>query len=659
MPVTFQVVGNLADFGNDPRAGVKVRATASPGVKVGDVAVHSDEPETVVTDEDGAFALTLISVPGVWYTIRTPYSNAINTVRLAGYTPDVEDPTTGDAFAPGVVIDLIDVMDEDPSPGYEGINVSPVIAADGGDPDAAPLPVTLRRGTTAEWTAANPVLAAGEPAVVLDSGQPAELVLGDGVTAMADLRSAVWDDDARLALADTAVQPAAMADAWRAAVMELGAVYAPIRGISSEFAALGAELALAQRSTAVQIIGDSTGNATDEWVHLTAQAMAADYPGYRVEHRIWDGDAQNYQAPLVVQAAAGERHLVCDGVSRPVCVPDSATNSITGDIDLRVDVSLDSWTATGDQVLVSKFNAAGQRTIRFQVSSSAANKPQIEWSADGTTLISAVPTTWTIPAPGGRKWLRATLDVDNGAGGNTTRFYESADGYTWTQIGADVVKAGTTSLFDSTSEWQAGARGGSLAGGLLFNGKLYHVEVRNGISGPLVTPAKPEAWPTQGNSPTYGGAPLLTFVNGSHPGAFMTYLNDSTRFAHMTPDYGQALAIVSCSHNDGASTGAAYLAHWDTMLTNLRAKFPLAGMVASTQNPRTSPAASIREHAIRAAQILGWASRNRVGVIDAYRAFIEDSQDIAALVSAVDGVHPTAAGSQVWSEAAQSALTGR
>jgi len=51
-------------------------------------------------------------------------------------------------------------------------------------------------------------LAAGEPAVVLDSGQPAELVLGDGVTAMADLRRAVWGDDARLADAETAVQPA-------------------------------------------------------------------------------------------------------------------------------------------------------------------------------------------------------------------------------------------------------------------------------------------------------------------------------------------------------------------------------------------------------------------------------------------------------------------
>lgn len=61
----------------------------------------------------------------------------------------------------------------------------------------------FRRGTTAERNAANPVLAAGEPAVVLDSGQPAELVLGDGVTAMADLRAAVWDDDPRLTDART------------------------------------------------------------------------------------------------------------------------------------------------------------------------------------------------------------------------------------------------------------------------------------------------------------------------------------------------------------------------------------------------------------------------------------------------------------------------
>lgn len=47
----------------------------------------------------------------------------------------------------------------------------------------------LRRGTTAQWAAANPVLAAGEPGVDLDTG---EQRIGDGATAWADLPIA-WD----------------------------------------------------------------------------------------------------------------------------------------------------------------------------------------------------------------------------------------------------------------------------------------------------------------------------------------------------------------------------------------------------------------------------------------------------------------------------------
>ena len=79
---------------------------------------------------------------------------------------------------------------------------------DGGTAAAPLYDIRIRHDDTAGWATEDPILAAGEPAVVLDSGQPAELVLGDGVAAMADLRRAVWDDDARLALADTAVQPA-------------------------------------------------------------------------------------------------------------------------------------------------------------------------------------------------------------------------------------------------------------------------------------------------------------------------------------------------------------------------------------------------------------------------------------------------------------------
>ena len=100
MPGTFQVTGNLADFGNAARAKVKVRAVATPGIKVGDTAIHSNEPEEAVTGADGSFTLNLITLPGVWYTIQTPYSNNINTVTLAGYLPDPEDSTTGDRVRP-------------------------------------------------------------------------------------------------------------------------------------------------------------------------------------------------------------------------------------------------------------------------------------------------------------------------------------------------------------------------------------------------------------------------------------------------------------------------------------------------------------------------------------------------------------------------------
>lgn len=160
MPVTFQVVGNLADFGNDVRAGVKVRATATPGVKVGDVAVHSNEPETVVTDAAGAFTLELVSLPGVWYRIQTPYANAINTVNLAGYVPDVGDPTTGTVFPALTVINLKDVVSEDPTPGYEAVFWA---GPEGPQGPAGPTGATGATGPEGPTGPAGPLTGTGSP----------------------------------------------------------------------------------------------------------------------------------------------------------------------------------------------------------------------------------------------------------------------------------------------------------------------------------------------------------------------------------------------------------------------------------------------------------------------------------------------------------------
>ncbi len=176
MPVTFQVVGNLADFGNDARTGVMVRATATPGVKVGDVAVHSNEPETVVTDAAGAFVLELVSLPGVWYRIQTPYANAINTVHLAGYVPDVGDPTTGSVFPALTVINLKDVVSEDPTPGYEAISLTPGVASVNGVAGDVTLDAAdVGAATAAQGALADTATQPGDLATVATTGAYADL----------------------------------------------------------------------------------------------------------------------------------------------------------------------------------------------------------------------------------------------------------------------------------------------------------------------------------------------------------------------------------------------------------------------------------------------------------------------------------------------------
>ena len=42
-------------------------------------------------------------------------------------------------------------------------------------------------------------------------------------------------------------------------------------------------------------------------------------------------------------------------------------------------------------------------------------------------------------------WLRVTLSVNNGSSGNTTTFYTSSDGITWTQLGNTIINSGITS----------------------------------------------------------------------------------------------------------------------------------------------------------------------------------------------------------------------
>ena len=136
--------------------------------------------------------------------------------------------------------------------------------------------------------------------------------------------------------------------------------------------------------------------------------------------------------------------------------PDSATASIVGDIDIRVYASLTDWTPAAISTLVAKSLTTGnQRSYFFGVKTDGTL--QFQNSPDGTAaaLVTSASSVAPTVANGDALWVRVTVDVNDGAGGNVVKFYTSADYNvststgTWTQLGATVTNVGTTSIFDS------------------------------------------------------------------------------------------------------------------------------------------------------------------------------------------------------------------
>lgn len=164
--------------------------------------------------------------------------------------------------------------------------------------------------------------------------------------------------------------------------------------------------------------------------------------------------------------------------------PDTTQLSVTGDIDLRCDLEADSWVnGEASYDLIRKYTTTGnQRSYNFQVLSTGFLR--LQWSNDGTTVLSST-STLVVPITTGRLSVRVTLDVNNGAGGNTVAFYYSTDTNlstaSWTALGSSVVTAGTTSIFDSTAT--------CFIGFVSLNThyiRIYSCEIRNGIASTVV-----------------------------------------------------------------------------------------------------------------------------------------------------------------------------
>lgn len=402
-------------------------------------------------------------------------------------------------------------------------------------------------------------------------------------------------------------------------------------------------------STGVGIIGDSTGNETTEWVHLCAVAAAAKYPAFEVRHRVWDNVAQRFPAPLIVSASNDPRHLPFTAVAFQTLT--WTAPAIVGDLVVEAEILPTSWTGS-EQVIAGQFPtaAANQRAWYFYITTTG--DLAFNWTTDGTTLQTAATSgAWTKPA--GKVFVKVELDVDNGSSQHTVRFYTSTDGDTYTQIGTTVTRSGVTSIFNSTAPYEIGGRADTAG---LFNGKMYEVRVRSGlVDGPYSCPALPEHWAPKAASPGAAGKPILTFVNGSHPGANFAYLADAARMPKLTPNYGQCLVVLSSSHNEASYHGNALLNDIKALAAAVSIRVPNTPFAICTQNPRMAPANRITEQAQRRQEYTTFARAQNWTLIDSYRAFTADSRGLAALVNS-DGFHPNPEGSKLWAGVAQVAL---
>ncbi|MFP3990646.1 hypothetical protein U9R90_24915 [Streptomyces sp. E11-3] len=188
--------------------------------------------------------------------------------------------------------------------------------------------------------------------------------------------------------------------------------------------------------------------------------------------------------PLRYSVEGATPYLELDGPGR-AATPDAAPLDVTGDIDVRLDATLDAWAGQGTfRELAGKYVIAGDQRSWLLLTSPDGHLT-FRWSPDGVTIPSPSSTV-PLSVPGsGRLAVRATLDVDNGEGGHTVTFYTAPSlAGPWSQLGDPFTGAGASAVFASSAPLHVGDVGG--IGFQTPSGQLHGFELRDGINGTVV-----------------------------------------------------------------------------------------------------------------------------------------------------------------------------
>lgn len=446
--------------------------------------------------------------------------------------------------------------------------------------------------------------------------------------------------------------------ALEAAFSPVGADSGPARA----FAGVIAVLRRGMRSTCIGMVSDSTGddknagNPVDEWPRALVRKLGADYPAYTVVEKNWNDATQSYDPPTVLQTGTGggERGVVF-AKATPGSMQYPGVAATTG-LDIQMQIKPGAWTDSADRTLLSKWESGtNQRSLLFLLG--ANGSLALNHSATGAAGFGQKTSTATIPgtvapAANATLWVRATMTLDNGAGGHDVKFFTSTDGATWTQLGTTVTTAGTTTLFGGTAPYQLGALGGGLA--TPYFGTIYRVRVYGAVDGKAsLVPPLLDDWDnyaTTSEKLNFVGAPVLTLLNGGQSGQNVAYFDNATRRTVLHQPHGQAVVIVSSAHNDGTQARQVWLNNYSTLVNNIKALLPGVPILCLAQN-QTGPGGTfnltpqdVEHRATRGAMVQQWAA-SQGGV------YSFDVWPLTKPTDTVDQLHPSTgagSGSEKW-----------
>lgn len=494
-----------------------------------------------------------------------------------------------------------------------------------------------RRATKSQWSLLNPVLAAGEVGVEL--GDPLKFKMGNGLTPWNQLKYFVDET-----LTGSGPGPS-------------------INQVAPTMAGLVRALDAGQ-SAALTGFGDSTGDsdgsvpASDRTISGFVRKLAEKYQTHHALMRTLNAGGTDLGPWVTMQNHPLGRRFVNITTRSLRYVPPILANSqfASGVLDVSVFVALNTLTPSAAQSFVGRtrkeVNSVLSNDLQFELFITATGHLAFHHSTDGAAFVSDRISTVPIPATVGVPiWLRATYEHAFGAA-FSVNFYTSTDEVTWTKLGATVTGgSGTTPVIWPASEgsfFEIGGRAWQPVAQPFTGGKIYEVQIRDGLRGPMLAPGSVETWERYGDAATsFGGAPTLYAINASRSGSAMAYHKDPTRLKIETADYGQQALLFNNGHNESTFTGSKWIPPYEEWVTAVKGRLPNAAINVVGQNPHTSAwaneAAYGQEHVKRVFELSAAAARLGWGFVNIFQAYLDDPRGVAALITA-DGLHPNVDG---------------